>query len=150
MANDDGRLNGLTGRLRNRNAHLLRHRCKEGFDRLNIVLFIIFAMAFGLAMAFVNEPFALPSAGSPQAEVIDAEVAQACNQDLSDSFVLFCEERILGGHRWTYYQNQLMFDELGWLYLVILAVVFLALAWPTFQWVCEGFRTARNPGLKED
>ena len=140
MANDDERLDGLMGRMRSRNSRLLRHRYKEGFDRLNIVLFVIFALAFGLAMAFVNEPFALPEEGTPQAEVIAAEIAQACNQDLSDPFVMFCEERILGSYRWAYYQDQLMFDDLGWLYLTLLGVLALALAYPTWRWVRAGFR----------
>ena len=48
------------------------------------------------------------------------EIAEACNQELSDPFVMFCEERILGGYRWAYYQDQLMFDDLGWLYLTLL------------------------------
>jgi hypothetical protein len=149
LADDDERWNGLTGRLRSRNARLLRHRYKEGFDRLNIVLFVVFAAAFGLAMAFVNEPFALPAEGTPQAAVIAAEIAEACNQDLSDPFVLFCEERILGGHRWAYYQDQLLFDDLGWLYLGVLAVLFLALAWPTWRWVRAGFCKARLPDPDE-
>lgn len=140
MANDDERLDGLMGRLRGRNSRLLRHRYKEGFDRLNIVLFVIFAIAFGLAMAFVNEPFALPQEGTPEATVIAAEIAEACNQELSDPFVMFCEERIYGGYRWAYYQDQLMFDDLGWLYLTLLGVLALALVYPTWRWVRVGFR----------
>ena len=63
---------------------------------------------------------------------------------------MFCEERILGGYRWAYYQAQLMFDDLGWLYLTLLGVLALALVYPTWRWVRVGFQRPLGQGAESE
>jgi len=140
LQDDRKNLEGLLGRTRARNARLLRYRYKEGFDRLGIVLFALFALVFLLMAAFVHEPFALPAAGTPEAATIDAEIAAACADDIEEALQLLCRERILGAYRWAYYSDRLGLGENGWLFGALVAALGAAAAWPAGRWVAQGFR----------
>jgi len=126
-----------------RRQRMLRYRYKEGFDRLAIVAFALFALAFGLLWLFVNEPFALPAEGTPQAAAIAAELETACRDDLERALVMLCHERVLGAYRWDFYSEQLALDTNGWLYGLLLLAVVAGAAWPVGCWVQRGFRKAR-------
>lgn len=135
----------LVERRRARRAHMLRYRHKEGFDRLGIVLFAAFALAFGLLVLFVNEPYALPDPATSAATAIEAEIAENCRDDLEEALVLLCRERILGGYRWSFYSERLAVERFGWFYAVALTTMALGAAWPAGRWVAAGFRAARRP-----
>jgi len=137
---DDDRLAGMLGRARARNSELLRHRYKEGFNRLNIVLFVMFAAAFLIGLAFVNDPFSQPQPDSPEALLIESEIAPGCAQDIEEPFITFCHEPVWGRCRWDYYSQQLGFGDNGWLYGAMLAFLAVALAIPAWRWVAIGFR----------
>jgi hypothetical protein len=128
VTDDDDRLAGMLGRARARNSKLLRHRYKEGFDRLNIVLFVMFAAAFLIGLAFVNDPFSQPQPGSSEALLIESEIAAACARDIEEPFITFCHERVWGSHRWDYYSEQLGIGDNGWLYGALLVFLAAALA----------------------
>lgn len=125
---------------RARRANMLRYRHKEGFDRLGIVLFAAFALAFGLLWLFVSEPYALPAPDTAAGAAIDTEIAEGCRDDLEEALVMLCRERILGGYRWAYYSDRLAVDRYGWLYAVVLVAAAVGAAWPVTRWVVAGFR----------
>ena len=140
MEHEPGGLAGALERSRARKAGMLRYRYKEGFDRLGIVLFGLFALAFALLWVFVNEPFALPEDGTPEAAAIAAELETGCRDDLEQALVMLCHERILGGYRWDFYRDRLALDDNGWLYGALLLVVAAGAGWPVGRWVVRGFR----------
>ena len=145
MADDPTGMAALAERRRERRAHMLRHRHKEGFDRLGIVLFAAFALAFGLLVLFVNEPYGLPDLATSASAAIEADIAANCRDDLEEALVLLCRERILGGYRWNFYSERLAVERYGWIYAAALAVLALGAAWPTGRWVAAGFRAAKRP-----
>ena len=120
---------------------MLRYRYKEGFDRLGIVLF---ALAFAMLWLFVNESYALPAEGSPQAAAIADELAANCRDDFEQALVMLCHERILGGYRWAYYSERLVLGSRGWIYGLVLGVLVVAALWPVAAWVARGFRRGRS------
>lgn len=147
MNDDDhkSRLDAMLARQRARNSRLLRYRYKEGFDRLGIVLFALFALVFGLAWLIVNEPFALPPPGTPEAAAIAEELESSCRTDLEAALVLLCQERVLGAHRWAYYSGAVgLGGGGGWMFGLLIAVVVLVAAWPVTRWVARGFRKGRQ------
>ncbi len=143
MKPDKGALAAAVDRRRARREGMLRYRYKEGFDRVGIVLFALFAGAFALIWLFVNEPFALPAEGTPEAAAIAAELEAACRDDLEQALVMLCHERILGGYRWDFYSERLALGANRWLYGGLLLLVVAGAAWPVYRWVVRGFRAGR-------
>ena len=137
-------LERIVARRRSRRENLLRYRYKEGFDRIGIVLFGLFALAFVLLWAFVHEPYALPGEGTPEAAAIAAELEDACRDDLEQALVMLCHERILGGHRWAFYSERLDVESNGWLYATFLLAMAAGAAWPVWRWVRRGFDKGRE------
>lgn len=145
MAEDPTGMAALAERRRARRAHMLRYRHKEGFDRLGIVLFAAFALAFGLLVLFVNEPYALPDPATSAGAAIEADIDENCRDDLEEALVLLCRERILGGYRWAFYSERLAIERYGWIYAAGLTALALGAAWPTGRWVAAGFRASKRP-----
>lgn len=144
MKPDKSALAAAVDRRRARREGMLRYRYKEGFDRIGIVLFVLFALSFALIWLFVNEPFALPAEGTPQAAAIANELETACRDDLERALVMLCHERILGGYRWDFYSERLALGANRWLYGGLLLLVVVGTAWPVGRWVVRGFRKGRE------
>ena len=122
----------------------LRDRYKLGFDRLAVVLFCLFAAAFGLLALLVNEPYGLPEEGTQSRLQIDEAVAAECAPDQIDALAMFCEERVLASYRWSHYRETLDVDRFSWLYTLLLVGLGLVVAVPAARWVRAGFRTPQS------
>ena len=122
----------------------LRDRYRLGFDRLAVVLFCLFAAAFGLLALLVNEPYGLPEEASPEHAAIESEVSAECAPDQIDALAAFCRERVLAPYRWAYYRDALDVENLGWLYALLVIGLLLVVAVPSARWVRAGFRTPQS------
>ncbi len=117
---------------------MAKKRFKEGFDRLGIVVFVVFAAGFLLVYLLAREPFILPPQGSPERVAVDADLAENCNPDNDGPFATLCRERVMAKYRWEFYRSYS--SGFSMVFVGLLALAAMVIGYRTLRWVVAGFK----------
>ncbi len=110
------------------------HRYKEGFERLGMVAFVVFAVVFGF-IHFAASPYEPPGELTEQGQAIKSEIARDCGEEELAIFAYLCGERVVAEYRWRHDRSQAGMAVIGVVVVIAAFVCYL-----TYRWVREGFR----------
>ncbi len=107
---------------------------KEGFERLGMVAFVVFAVVFGF-IHFAAAPYEPPGELTEQGQAIKAEIARDCGEQEFALFAYLCRERVVAEYRWRHDRGQAGMAVIG-----IVVVIAAFVCYRTYRWVRDGFR----------
>ena len=115
-----------------------KKRYKEGFDRVGIVLFVLFAAGFLLVYLLAREPFEMPPEGCAERLAIEADLAENCDPENEGPFALLCDERVMAKYRWAHYRA----DPSGFPMILggVFVLAIVAFGHRTLRWIVDGFK----------
>jgi len=109
-------------------------RYKEGFERLGMVAFVVFAAIFGI-IHYTAAPYQEPDKLTARGRAIETEVRGECGKPENAVFAYLCRQRVMARYRWQHDREQAPIGIIGIVVVVAGVVCFL-----TFRWVRDGFR----------